>query len=390
MNRHLYRNAKYMLIANQLEMKMLSGELPPNQPFYSRDELSQLYGISQVTALNVMQELRQRGCIVCHAGRRAQINLTFRSSGLLSENSVKRVVILLNQKELSTEFEYLLFYLKNHLKNAGIPCFEVEYAQNDTHFTSDDILIPCPDAVPPAEGEARSAEGEAEGEAVAGGAAGGAARSEEGEARSAEGEARSEAVAGGAARRITCVSLHGSPHPGTLNILSQQAALSALIHLLSRGATRFVHIRRDDGHFSVYGALWNDTGSNELTRHIPHTEYVLGHSEQDMEHFYLKILPEEYAQAKQEGGRLGVLMDHPYFTEYAEDGLREGRIHHHDVLFEGCMMSGRNSRFPCVNLKLDQMARRLFRCVCACSGNDRRVPPAEFHIPEYENPLNAM
>lgn len=368
MNRHLYRNAKYMRIANQLEMKMLSGELPPNQPFYSRDELSQLYGISQVTALNVMQELRKRGCIVCRAGRRAQINLTFRSSGLLSENSVKRVVILLNQKELSTEFEYLLFYLKNHLKNAGIPCFEAEYAQNDTHFTSDDILIPCPEAEPPAEGEARSEEGEAEGEA----------RSEEG-----------EAVAGGAARRITCVSLHGSPHPGTLNILSQQAALSALIHLLSRGATRFVHIRRDDGHFSVYGALWNDTGSNELTRHIPHTEYVLGHSEQDMEHFYLKILPEEYAQAMQEGGRLGVLMDHPYFTEYAEDGLREGRIHHHDVLFEGCMMSGRNSLFPCVNLKLDQMARRLFRCVCTCSGNDRRVPPAEFHIPEYESGENC-
>ncbi|MEU4422073.1 GntR family transcriptional regulator [Actinoplanes sp. NPDC024001] len=59
----------YVQVADAIEARIAAGELLPNRPIPSENQLVQEYGIARGTARKALQLLRERGLVITVVGR---------------------------------------------------------------------------------------------------------------------------------------------------------------------------------------------------------------------------------------------------------------------------------------------------------------------------------
>jgi DNA-binding GntR family transcriptional regulator len=59
----------YVQVADDVEARIASGELLPNRPIPSENQLVQQYGVARGTARKAIQLLRERGLVMTVTGR---------------------------------------------------------------------------------------------------------------------------------------------------------------------------------------------------------------------------------------------------------------------------------------------------------------------------------
>jgi GntR family transcriptional regulator len=59
----------YVQVADAIQARITAGDLPPNRPVPSENQLVQEYGVARGTARKAIQLLRDRGLVVTVVGR---------------------------------------------------------------------------------------------------------------------------------------------------------------------------------------------------------------------------------------------------------------------------------------------------------------------------------
>lgn len=116
-----YEQAKFRVVAHELEQCIRCGGIRKGESFLTREEIADRYHISPLTAFRTLKYLEETGFISCGRGRRAKV---VRGHDLPGDGAASNRQIVLLEKEDGPgtpcrEIEWLRTYLVNRLRNDG-------------------------------------------------------------------------------------------------------------------------------------------------------------------------------------------------------------------------------------------------------------------------------
>lgn len=144
MKKGVYQNARYRMIAWELEHKIRSGEFATQKFFFTRNELARQYQISPVTAFRILKTLEQEHLIQCKQGTRATICSSCVSSGDCAGKR-RNIAICTSRKPrngiCAISTDYLASFLENKLNAAGHTTWRIPYDGSQDLLPYDACLL---------------------------------------------------------------------------------------------------------------------------------------------------------------------------------------------------------------------------------------------------------